>query len=333
LDETSSIQKNVRGLHLKVTQPATFHKSLSELLFGIHAGPFMTFDFALLAQYLLYGLIIGGMYGLMGAGLSLIWGVMDICNFAHGSLFMLGAYFAYLAFTVWGLDPVLSILTATVAVFVIGMIVEKSTLLPLRRKSREWLTAAYISTLGLSIALENIALAVWGGHRRGVPYYYIGVLDIFGIRVSFDRIAILAVSMAMMGAFWLIMEKTRTGRAIRSVAQDKEAAMLVGVEVDRIYTITVGLGSALAAAAGGLLLPIFLAYPTVGQDPIRRAFTVVILGGLGNVQGAFLAGLILGVAGALVTGYIGSGLEAILTFAVLIVLLLFRPTGLFGHAR
>jgi len=293
----------------------------------------MIFDFALLAQYLLYGLIIGGMYGLMGAGLSLIWGVMDICNFAHGSLFMLGAYFAYLAFTVWGLDPVLSVLTATVAVFVIGMIIEKSTLLPLRRKSREWLTAAYISTLGLSIALENIALAVWGGHRRGVTYYYIGILDIFGIRVSFDRIAILAVSMAMMGAFWLIMEKTRTGRAIRSVAQDKEAAMLVGVEVDRIYTITVGLGSALAAAAGGLLLPIFLAYPTVGQDPIRRAFAVVILGGLGNVQGAFLAGLILGVAGALVTGYIGSGLEAILTFAVLIVLLLFRPTGLFGHAR
>ena len=312
---------------------ATFHKSLNELLFGIAAGPFMIFDFALLAQYLLYGLIIGGMYGLMGAGLSLIWGVMDICNFAHGSLFMLGAYFAYLAFTVWGLDPVLSVLTATVAVFVIGMIIEKSTLLPLRRKSREWLTAAYISTLGLSIALENIALAVWGGHRRGVTYYYIGILDIFGIRVSFDRIAILAVSMAMMGAFWLIMEKTRTGRAIRSVAQDKEAAMLVGVEVDRIYTITVGLGSALAAAAGGLLLPIFLAYPTVGQDPIRRAFAVVILGGLGNVQGAFLAGLILGVAGALVTGYIGSGLEAILTFAVLIVLLLFRPTGLFGHAR
>jgi branched-chain amino acid transport system permease protein len=293
----------------------------------------MTFDIALLAQYLLYGLIIGGMYGLMGAGLSLIWGVMDICNFAHGALFMLGAYFAYLGFTVWGLDPILSILTATVAVFVIGMIVEKTTLMPLRRKSREWLTAAYISTLGLSIALENTALAVWGGHRKGVAYYYLGVLDISGIRVSYDRIVILVVSLVAMGAFWLIMEKTRTGRAIRSVAQDKEASMLVGVEVDRIYTITVGLGSALAAAAGGLLLPIFLAYPTVGHDPIRKAFAVVILGGLGNVQGAFVAGLILGVAGALVTGYIGAGFEAIFTFAVLIVLLLFRPTGLFGHAR
>lgn len=294
---------------------------------------FMPFDLSLLAQFLFYGLVVGGMYGLMGAGLSLIWGVMDICNFAHGSLYMLGAYFAYLAFTTWGLDPIVSILTAVVATFFIGMIIEKSTLLPLRRKTREWLTAAYISTLGLSIVFENVALAVWGGHRKGIAEYYPGVIDFMNIRVSVDRLLILAVSVTMMGVFWFIMERTKIGRAIRSVAQDKEAAMLVGVEVDRIYTITFGLGSALAAAAGGLLLPIFLAYPTVGQDPIRKAFAVVILGGLGNVQGAFLAGLILGVAGSLVTGYIGSGLEAILVFIVLIVLLLIKPTGLFGHAR
>jgi len=293
----------------------------------------MLFDVSLFLQYVLYGLIIGGMYGLMGAGLSLIWGVMDICNFAHGSLYMLGAYFAYLAFTTFSLDPILSILMAAAIAFFVGILIEKLTLLPLRRKSREWLTAAYISTLGLSIVFENGALAVWGGHRQGVDYYYVGILDFQGFRISYDRIVILAVSIIMMAAFWLIMERTRIGRAIRSVAQDKEAAMLVGVEVDRTYAITVGLGSALAAVAGGLLMPVFLAYPTVGQDPIRKAFAVVVLGGLGNVQGAFLAGLILGVAGALVTGYIGAGYEGIFSFAVLIALLLFRPTGIFGQAK
>ncbi len=293
----------------------------------------MFFDPIVLLEFLVYGLIIGAMYGLMGAGLSLVWGVMDICNFAHGTLYMFGAYVTYFAFFLWGLDPVLSILSATLVLFVIGIAVDKLTLLPLRRKSREWLTAAYISTLGLAVVLENTALAVWGGHRKGVAYYYAGIVDFVGVRISVDRIVILMVSLAVMVGFWLILERTRIGRAIRSVAQDKEAAMLVGVEVDRIYAITVGLASALAGAAGGLLLPIYLAYPTVGQDPIRKAFTVVILGGLGNVQGAFLAGVILGIVGSFATGFLGAAVEGIITFAVLIILLLFRPTGLFGQAR
>jgi len=283
-----------------------------------------------LLTYVMYGLVKGAIFGLIGAGLSLIYGIMHVLNFAHGEFFMLGAYTA-LFVTQLGVDPVLAIITGGLSALVLGVIIEKLIIFPIRVRAVEQLRAgSIIATFGLSLVLQNMALQIWGGEYRGIDYWA-GTWELMNIPISIERIFICLVSVLIIIIFWVFINKTKLGKAIRAVAQNREGASLVGVNINKIYTITVGLGGMLAGFAGALLLPIYLAYPTVGIHPLDIAFAVVILGGLGSVEGAILGGVVLGVAQSLTAGYFYSSYEPLVSFLLIIGVLVIRPKGLLGR--
>lgn len=283
-----------------------------------------------LLTYIFYGIVKGSIFGLIGMGLSLIYGILHILNFAHGEFLMLGAYVAFFM-SILGVNPIVAILVSGVSVFVIGVIIEKAIIFPIRIRATEQLRAgALISTFGLSIALQNAALWMWGGEYRGADYWK-GSLEIAGIPVSIERALICLISIIVTVLFWIFINKTKLGKAIRAVAQSREGASLMGINTNRIYAITFGLGGMFAGLAGALLLPIYLAYPTVGIHPLDTAFAVVILGGLGSIEGAILGGIVLGIAQSLTSGYIASSYEPLVSFAIIIAVLVIRPKGLFGR--
>jgi branched-chain amino acid transport system permease protein len=256
---------------------------------------------------------------------------MNIAQFAHGEFYMVGAYMAFFAVSMFGFSPIPAILFALVVSFVVGVLVERTAFLPLRRRSEEWVLNAFLLTVGLSFVLQNAALAIWGPTYRGTPEYWKASIEITpGLNISVDRIASFVIAIIAIGALWLFLQKTQTGRAIRAVAQDERGATLVGINLSRIHALTFGLSTALAGLAGASLLPLTQAYPAVGFRPLVESWFVVMLVGLGNVEGAIIGGFLMGM---LETGsyyYLGSGWQDVITLFVLILILLFKPSGLFG---
>lgn len=284
-------------------------------------------------QQVVNGLIVGGAYALMAVGLTMIFGMMDVVNFAHGELYMLGAFFAYTAVHGLGMPYFLGIVLAVAGVMAVGWLIERFTLRPLRRQS-EPVVLTVLVTIGISIFLKNTALVVWGPRPQllAAPFP-LDPLDIGTVSVTPIRLFACAVTVAAIVAFHVLVQRTKLGRAMRSTFQDREAAALVGVDIDRIYALTFVLGSGLAAIAGVLLGSLFLVDPEMGGLAALKAFVVVILGGMGSFVGAIVGGLVLGVAESVGAGFVSTGYKDAIGFVIVILILLFMPSGLFGAAE
>ena len=284
-----------------------------------------------LLQHLVNGLVLGGTYALLGIGLTLIFGLMNVVNFAHGEFYTLGAYAAFAAVALSGLPFVGALVLAMAAGVALGALTELVLLRPLRGQS---IDTVMLVMIGLWIAMQNAELLVWGGVAKSIPHPFpTAPLTLGPLSIAPLRVFVLAAALALILGAHLVVHRTRLGRAMRATFQDPDTAALMGVRIGRIHTATFALGSGLAAAAGALLGPIFLAYPAMGDLAALKAFSVVILGGLGNVAGATLGGLLLGVAEELGAGYVSSGYRDAVGFVIIILVLLLRPSGLLARAE
>lgn len=288
----------------------------------------------------------GGMYSLMAVGLTLVFGVMNIANFAHGEFYMLGAflgYFALNAFHAMNLPvfaaPLLSIAAAGLGVFIIAGFIERTVFRALRKRNKgQWLMNTFLLTLGISIILQNGAKLLWGAKYRGVTRMWQSEsLDwLYSIGLPPDRLIGFLIAVGSIGGFVLFLNKTNTGRAIRAVSQDETGASLVGINLGFIHTLVFALSGLLAGIAGAALLSITPAFPFMGVMPLYKSWFVLILVGMGNIGGSIVGGLILGFLEAFATtylsGYLGSGSQEFICLTVIIAILLFKPNGIFGKS-
>jgi branched-chain amino acid transport system permease protein len=283
-----------------------------------------------LAQALLFGVVNGCIYILLATGLNLIFGVMKLVNFAHGELLMVGAFVAYEATTIAGLNPYLSILVSMAAVALIGIVLEKFAFR--RVRGTEKLNEIFIS-LGLIYVFENLATLLWvENYSIQIPSPLVGLSVPLGdVQLSYDRILAIIIVIVILVGLVLLTKKTKIGLAMRATSQKSDAAMLMGININKVYTFTFAVGAALAGAAGALYGIILPFNPTIGALPTIKAFAIIILGGLGSIPGAVIGGLLYGIAEN-VTGYLSNGTwQNAVAFALLIVVLAIRPTGLFGE--
>jgi branched-chain amino acid transport system permease protein len=284
-----------------------------------------------LLQHLLNGLLLGSTYSLLGIGLTLVFGLMNVVNFAHGEFYTLGAYGTFAALVLGSVNFFLAIPLAIASGALIGAACERVLLRPLRGAS---IDTTMLVMIGLWIALQNGQLLAWGGVAKSVPTPFSTAPVALGpLSVSLLRIFVFVVSLVLIVGAHLLLTRTRLGRAMRATFQDRETAALMGVSIERIHTVTFAFGAGMAAAAGALLGPVFLLYPSMGDLAAQKAFSVVILGGLGNFVGAALGGVLLGVAEELGAGYISSGYRDAVGFVIIVLMLLVRPSGLFARAE
>jgi branched-chain amino acid transport system permease protein len=284
-----------------------------------------------LLQHLLNGLLLGATYSLLGIGLTLVFGLMNVVNFAHGEFYTLGAYAAFAALVGLSVSFFVAIPLAIVVGAAAGALCERCLLRPLRGES---IDTVMLVMIGLWIAMQNAELLGWGGVAKSVFTPFPTQPVVLGrVSVSPLRIFVFVVSGLLILAAHLLLARTKLGRAMRATFQDRETAALMGVSIERIHTITFAFGAGLAAAAGALLGPVFLLYPSMGDLAALKAFSVVILGGLGNFAGAALGGVVLGVAEELGAGYVSSGYRDAVGFIIIVAVLLLRPSGLFARAE
>lgn len=289
-------------------------------------------DFSVLQDLMTTGILRGVIYALMALGLALTFGVMNISNFAHGEFYMIGAYVAYLAHVVFGFHPLLAIVVAAGAAFVAGALIERLLFNPLRKRSTgNWIMNAFLVTAGLSIVLQNSAQKFLGVNYYGVTQYFKGSVKVGStMNISADRAVAFVISIVTMIAFWLFLQKTRTGRAIRAVSQNERGASLVGINLNRIHTLTFALGCMLAGLCGASLLSLSAAFPRVGVRPTVMSWFVVTVIGLGNTGAAIVGGLLVGILETMSFYFLGKGWQDALNLLVLILLLVFKPAGIFG---
>lgn len=279
-------------------------------------------------QSLLDGLLIGGVYSLVAIGLTLIFGVMRIVNFAHGALMMLGMYTTYWSFTLLHIDPYLSIFITIPVLFVIGACFQKFLITRIIDAPEH---NQLLLTLGVSLFLENLIVFLWSPNYRvtrtsyDFVYFYLGEISI-----SLQRLLAFATTMIVAIVIYLLLTRTDLGKAIRAASEEPRGALLMGINVKRIYWITFGIGAACAGVAGSATAPFFPAYPTVGGIFVITAFMVVVLGGMGSILGAVVGGLIIGVADSIGGMLFPGAMKSIISFVLFIMILLFKPTGLFG---
>ena len=293
--------------------------------------PSLLADPAILSELIFQGLVRGAMYALMGIGLSLIFGILGVVNFAHGEFFMLGTYAMYYVSAVLGLPFLAGIAAAAMMLFVVGVLIERGLIEPLRKRAgRDWLLDSFVLTIGLMVILQNLALLGFGSRRRGITTMIEGSLTFGDVVITYERLAILALAVVIVGLLAAYIKLTDTGKAIRATAQHPEAAQTLGIDINRIYTIAFGIGAALAGAAGALLISIVPACPNVGYQPVLKSFAVVILGGLGNIPGAIAGGFVLGIVEAYAIFFMSAGWQSVITPLIIVLVLIFRPQGLFS---
>jgi len=281
-----------------------------------------------LLHVLVIGLLLGGIYGLVALGLNLIFGVIRIVNFAHGELVMLGMYGAYVCYAVLKLEPYVAALLVVPALFVIGVLVYRLVLQPLHGES----SMQIFATFALLVILQNVVLALTRGEGYSVPSKAANLtLEVGDIRVTLSRLAIFVAVTVAAVTLDVFLKRTMTGKSIRAVTQDRAAARLMGINVERTFLITFGIGAALAGLAGVLLSPIYTLSPGIGGNFILAAFAVVVLGGLGSVAGAYFGGMIVGLVEAFAGYYIDPELKQAIWFLIFLAVLVVRPTGLFGQ--
>jgi branched-chain amino acid transport system permease protein len=285
----------------------------------------------LVLQALFSGLLNGGIYALVSIGLTLIFGVMRIINFAHGSLMMLGMYVSYWLFVLAGVDPYLSVLASASALFIVGVLIERVLVDPVLEAPEH---DQLLLTLGISLVVENLALFLWKPDPRTIQVSYLAVAPMVGgVMISAPRVIACVVSVALTAALYAFLKRTDLGKAIRAVAQDREGALTVGIDMRRIYALAFGIGCACVGAAGSLVAPFYAVEPYVGGVFVITAFVVVVLGGMGNFAGALVAALIVGLAESLAAIFIPAAMKQIVMYSIFVVVLLGKPQGLFGARR
>ena len=285
-------------------------------------------ELTIFLQAIINGLLMGGVYSLAAIGLTLIFGVMKIINFAHGALMMLGMYISYWLFTLLGIDPYLSIFISMPCLFLIGALLQRF-LIDLIIEAPE--QNQLLLTLGIALVLENLALILWSPDTQTIHVsYVVKVLSLGSVKVSFTRLFGFLSALILTGCFYALLQKTDMGKAIRATSIERDGAKLRGLDVKRLYYVSFGLGAALAGGAGSIITPFFYISPQAGGAFLITSFVVVILGGMGSFGGALIGGLIIGVAESLGAIFMPGSMKLVVTFIIFINLLLFKPTGILG---
>ena len=286
---------------------------------------------ALYVQAIVNGFLVGGVYSLMALGLSLIFGVMRVINFAHGDMMVWGMYLSYWLFVTAGVDPYLSILVTGSAVFLLGAAVQKGLVNRILDAPHEM---QILLMLGVALVLENVALMVWGPDSRRVSTTY--ALSTFWLGpIVFDlpKVATFALALALALGLYLFLKKTDLGRMIRAASDNQIGALLVGTDILKVFTLAFGIGAACVGAAGSLMTPFLPFSPSTGLFFTVTSFNIVIIGGMGSFLGAFVGGLLVGVSESLGAVILVPSLKEIVSFVLLVLILLFRPQGLLGSGR
>ena len=278
-------------------------------------------------QYVFNGLVVGCSYALIAVGLTAIFGLMEIANFAHGQFYMLGAYFTYWLTRIVGLNFWTGLIASVIGVMLVGVILERTLFRILRGAS---LSSSVLATIALSIFLENLALNVWGPRPQKIlSPFETGSIEFLGVFTTPERLLMLFVTVLIVILLHLGLRHTQTGKAIRATFQQREAAALVGIDIDRLYTLTFAIGAGLAALAGVLLGTIFVVQPSMGGIATLKAFVVVTLGGISSFAGGIAGGLVLGLAESF-GAIIAPAYKDAVGFILVMLVLLYKPDGLFG---
>ena len=282
-------------------------------------------------SYLCSGISLGSIYAIIALGYSMVYGIAKMLNFAHGDVIMIGAYICFCATQYWGMAPITSVVVAMVVCTLLGVVIERLAYKPLRAASS---LAVLITAIGMSYLLQNSALLIWGANPKSFPSVVsIGSISLFDGRmlISGETIVTVLANIVIMIALTLFTGKTKMGKAMRVVSEDRGAAELMGINVNRTISLTFAIGSALAAIAGVLLCSTYpVLMPTTGSMPGIKAFTAAVFGGIGSIPGALLGGVLLGIIEILGKAYVSTELGDALVFGVLIIVLLVKPTGLLG---
>ena len=271
--------------------------------------------------------MLGSVYALVALGLTLIYGILEIPNFAHGALYMIGAFIAFFCMTSLGTSYWIALAVSLIALFVAGMVIEQFIYRPVYKRPH---VSSFIVAVGLILIMENGALVLWGADFRRIPPPKSGILNVFGITVTYQRLMVILLAALLILAIHLFIKKTRMGAAIEATSQNREGAQLMGINTSFVGQVTFGLGTALAAVAAVLVAPILLISATMGESVIAMAFVIIILGGMGSFIGAVVGGYIIGLLETLVSTYVTSYYVEALIFGVLVLVLAVKPTGLFG---
>ena len=280
-------------------------------------------------QYFVNGVLVGANYAIIAVGLTIIFGLMNIANFAHGQFYMLGGFATYTLVNAFGINYFAAIILAVVLVTGFGILLDRLIFVRLRSRS---LISSVMVTIGLAILLENVALLIWGARPDAIDTpFSMMPMQVGPLFITEMRVFALVVTLTTIASLHLFLRYSRWGIAVRATFQQPEAAALSGVDVDRLYSLSFGVGAGLAALGGALLGSIFFVYPTMGNLPTLKAFIVVILGGMGSFPGAILGGLLLGLAESF-GAYFSSQYKDAIGFLLVIVVLLLRPDGLFKRA-
>lgn len=286
---------------------------------------------AVLIQSILSGVLIGGVYALIGIGLTLIFGVMRVINFAQGELVMVGMYVTFFLFKGFGMDPFLSVVLTMPALFLLGALLQRTLI----NKVLDALPQNQILlTIGIGLVLSNLAMMLFTSDYRILSTSYSSSSVALGsIRLSTPLLYCFLITAVITAALYWFLVKTDVGHAVRATAQDRDAAQLMGVNVRNMGVLAFGMGAALAGAAGALVAPTYYIYPQVGGAFTLKAFVVVVLGGMGSIVGATLGGVLIGTAESVSASYLGSGWKDLCVYAIFLLVLLLKPSGLLGKSR
>jgi branched-chain amino acid transport system permease protein len=282
-------------------------------------------------QSLISGILIGGVYALIGIGLTIIFGVMRVINFAHGDLLMLGMYLTYYLFTLLHVDPFVSIIITIPIMFLFGAFLQKVFI---NRALNALPQNQILLTIGMGLVMSNsIMLGFTSDYKILTTSYSSGSVTVMGISISEPLVYSFIITVTITAALYWFLYRTDTGQAIRATAQDREAAQLMGINVKRMSIIAFGIGTALAGTAGALIAPTYYIFPQVGSVFTLKAFVITVLGGMGSIVGATLGGVLIGVAESVGGVYLGSGWKDVIVFVLFLQVLLFKPSGLLGTSK
>jgi len=276
-------------------------------------------------EILIRGLMLGSLYALVGMGLTLVWGVVGIVNIAHGEFVMLGAYFAFWTFSLLHLNPLISVVLSVPIFFLIGSTLHKRIT---ERLTKAPELSALILTFGMSILIWNLAQFFWTNTYRSVPYL-MGNFSFLGLTLAKSKTISFFLALGMTIALFTFLKYSKIGKGIRATSQNSEVALVCGIDTKKMRTLTFGIGIGLAGAAGVIVSLQWVIFPQMGGSYVSKAFAIVVLGGLGNVQGALVGGFIIGVLESLVTQYMSAKMAQILPSLIILIILLLKPTGLF----